>query len=63
MSIENFRGHTRVNMIEVCEGEGTSISPKRIVRYFTDDNGASLGKIDNSRPEIIGNIYKTQDDE
>ena len=52
MKPENFRGHTRVNMIEVCEGDGTSMSPGRIVRYFTDDNGALLGKVDPARPEL-----------
>lgn len=61
--IENYRGHQRVNMIEVCEGDGTSMSPKRIVRYFTDNEGNELGRVDPVRPEIIGNIHKTNDDE
>lgn len=51
--LENFRGLTRVNMIEVKEGEGTAMSPMRVVRYFTDDKGELLGKEDSGRDEVV----------
>lgn len=40
-------------MIEVCEGDGSAMNPKRIVRYFTDDEGKLLGT-ENDQTELVG---------
>lgn len=42
----NMRGLSNVTMVEVAEGKGTTESYSRIVRYFYDKDGSSLGKID-----------------
>ena len=53
--LKNYRGLTRVNMIEVREGDGSAMNPVRIVKYFTDDDGKLLGT-ENSDVEVSGNL-------
>lgn len=44
----NFRGFKKVYMVTVLEGDGTSESPYREVRYiFDDDKDQYLGVITN----------------
>jgi hypothetical protein len=47
---KNFRTLKQVTMVEVCEGEGTSMDLARIVRYFYDGD-QFIGEIDPAEPE------------